>query len=106
MSDILIKNFEMPKECIERQGYFDYVYCPMFGRCSGRKPKSKECMLVELPPHDDLIDRKEIHDYYIERMENPDKYHIPPIHEDIRSMILNGVNDAPTVLEANNGSDN
>ena len=97
MADILIKNFEMPKECIERQGYFDYVYCPMFGICSGHKPKSKECMLVELPPHDDLIDRKEIHDYYIEKMENPN------MHEDIRSMILNGVNDAPTIIGANNG---
>ena len=100
MSDIVIRNMEMPKSCIDGKGIKD---CPFVGVCqiykntpySQKKDKFLEqrlegCPLVELPPHGDLIDRSElstisITDYKFEG-------HLVVEIEDIEN--------APTILEA------
>lgn len=60
--DILIKNFEMPKSCITGK-LPDYEYCPFFGVCSKVSAKTErpsDCPLVELPPHEELVQRSDI----------------------------------------------
>jgi len=73
--DLLIKNMEMPKECITGKN-FNYEYCPLFGKCNGKQPKDEGCILVEVPPHGELIDRD-----YVKKNQI-------------------SLNDAPVILEA------
>lgn len=79
MSDILIKNVEMPKNC-EECPFFDDIYtrmddddtyrCDLIGGLSYWQyagKAEKDCPLIELPPHGRLIDadvvEKEIERY-------------------------------------------
>lgn len=60
MSEILIKGMEMPKSCETCQlatvSYY-YTWCPLTKCFMKRGYSFKNCPLVELPPHGDLIDR-------------------------------------------------
>ena len=88
MSDIVIRNMEMPTRCgkCDLRTYRMSVECDMVAVCSRLKreiptfnlgeERMFDCPLVELPPHGELVDRNFI--------------------------ITNGLSlrDAPTVLEA------
>ena len=64
MSDIVIKDMEMPFTCLTCDfhkcagGVGDF--CSLTKRRQFRfKNRPKDCPLIELPPHGDLIDRRE-----------------------------------------------
>ena len=65
MSDILIRGVEMPTTCSECYLCYDYMMCRPLGISFYSDDESfdcceerlKECPLVELPEHGDLIDR-------------------------------------------------
>lgn len=65
MSDILIKNMEMPEYCFEDSGH-GIKPCAFLDVCKNKwetninavNVHSEACPLVEVPPHGDLVDRK------------------------------------------------
>ena len=93
--DILIKNMEMPKSCegcfaCEEFSYECYDYCNILKAPTTRGERRKDCPLVALPSHGDLIDRNElpiigITDYKLES-------HTVVEFEDVQ--------DAPVIVEA------
>lgn len=99
MSDLLIKNINMPKSCLgELTGKND---CPIVGICpvflkTPFEVKEKECwnrrldgcLLVEVKPHGELIERDKILEY----IEDHETLNIGTLYDVIQ--------DAPTVLEA------
>ena len=65
MSGIYIKGMEMPKCCYDCELIDIVTSCPLYDIPSEaycqidyiRKRRDKDCPLIELPPHGDLIDR-------------------------------------------------
>ena len=61
MSDVLIKNMKMPKNCTECPLETDYgtcgYYLPTKDNESDYQKRPAFCPLIEVPPHGDLIDR-------------------------------------------------
>lgn len=89
--DVLIKNVEKPKNCLECQFYLsEYDYChALKDNLSQKEWETKSrCPLVELPPHGDLIERSKVHEAITQAY----------CLEDVPSIIDQLV---PTVLEAN-----
>ncbi len=93
MADVLIKDVEMPKCCIECEWYtwYDSDYYGVHAcRKTGTMPidnaeteRAEDCPLVELPPHGRLIDENDLH------------------IKDTDGLLETGrVWDAPTILEA------
>lgn len=92
MSDILIKNMEMPKSC------FACFFCEIndhgnlvCDRTGKRCPSSKvrqDCPLVEVKSHGELIERDKILEY----IEDHETLNIGTLYDVIQ--------DAPIVLEA------
>ena len=94
MSDLLIKNMEMPKSCKDctRMGI---SHCPMKEESIivNGYDKPLNCPLVELPPHGRLgdLDKLLIKVNCIDVFGNPDN---------IIDRIIQAIGEAPTVLEA------
>ena len=109
--DILIKNMELPKSCIDADtshGCFCLLHCKV-GREMVKKGKSldgrpKDCPLVALPSHGRLGDLDEISDKLLgkglTRFFVREKRYLTI--GDARKIIEN----APVIVEASNGTDN
>lgn len=104
--DILIKNIEKPKNCLECQFYLsEYDYChALKDNLSQKEWETKSrCPLVELPPYSVLKDTGAI----IENMEKAfselfpiDGKHRQTIVSECHKAFLKAVLDAPTIVEA------
>ena len=100
MTDILIKNIELPKgcgECPMSQLVNDnqYAFCHLLRKGTKVGYKLTACPLVEVPPHGRLVDADKAIDHWNAEMMVIDRYSMRQFLDRI-----------PTVLEANNGSDN
>lgn len=94
MSDILIKNMEIPKDS-------KYVDVRIFRdgtatTSTAEEPFYKRMAVIEVPPHGDLIDRDELDDWFyatpiFTRDENADVWKV------IR---LDDIDNAPTIINA------
>ena len=87
--DILIKNMELPTNCFtcffsEVSNDFGKLVCLRLGKDCGNKIL-EDCPLIELPPHGRLIDADEL---------------LASDAIDWGEEAWNGINHAPTVLEA------
>ena len=106
MSDILIKNMEMPKSCGDCPFFNrganpmgeDFIFAQPWGDClvSGEENViehdiSMDCPLVEVPPHGRLIDADALMKKVREKADFPS-------HEWCEA--IECLEDAPTVLEA------
>lgn len=96
MSDVLVKGMKLPRSCFnEQEGYctfhlLTYIRFSLTGSKCLESRRPKDCPLVEVPSHGDLIDRQkalEMLPHITER----------GFDEDVVSSILLSV---PTVLEA------
>ena len=89
---VLIKGMEMPRNCRECGLYIDGA-CYAKGYRDYRSimdmSKPDDCPLIELPPHGRLIDADAIQDYNVETFGQ-------------RLLIIDS---APTVIEAEDGTD-
>lgn len=101
MSDILIKNMEMPKErkmfVIEPDGSVWVQIKDTSYFCTGSKA-------VALPEHGDLIDRMELAMNVAKAQEEIKGKDIDPFM--LLGDVLRWIALAPTIVEANYGSDN
>jgi len=100
MSDVLVKGMKLPRSCFNYQEgycrfylltYHGLYHCSLTGSKCLKSRRPKDCPLVEVPSHGDLIDRQkalEMLPHITER----------GFDEDVVSSILLS---APTVLEAN-----
>ena len=109
--DILIKGMEMPKNCLS---------CPMKEHCQlfnalhfnerlkmlDESIRVDGCPLVALPSHGRLGDLDALKNSVADmRMEKPLRNGAKQVIE-IGELFGRIIDDAPTILEANNGSDN
>lgn len=94
--DILIKNIEKPKNCLECQFYLsEYDYChALKDNLSQKEWETKSrCPLVELPPHGELIERSAVIDIIRTN---------PLMQSDTVKVgsLVHRVENAPTIVEA------
>ena len=101
MSDILIKNMEMPKFCFDEKRWKACFYaedCKLgleMAKNFKFDCKPEGCPLVEVKPHGRLIDADALVD--------GKSYLIESVDGRIRTIVeLCDIEDAPTVLEASN----
>ena len=103
--DLLIKNMDMPKDCYdcpliienkEKNGFYD---CILIGKACALSTIHKDCPLVSVPPHGDLIERSSVYkvlddriDLYKEAGDEYNACNIVCIEGDIVAI--------PTILEA------
>ena len=99
MAEILIKNMEMPKGCYDccliNEDYDPYT-CPIDQHCLGLvsdTKRSKNCQLVEIPKHGELIER----DYIRKAFEVLFRNYLP---EPQVMKAYEIIRNAPTVIEA------
>lgn len=100
---VIIKGMEMPPSCSEclfvRLGSYEYILCYLLDEEGNYLSRLKNCPLVELPSHGDLIDRdafREENEYYLNRE------FINPKYEDTLDDLLK---DAPVVIPAERSGD-
>ena len=99
MSDILIRNMEMPTNCGEcRLSYYDDDGCDMFcaplNNLVKQNGKLEDCPLVEVPPHGELIDRDALLNEMDSRVMDEDRIN------GVYDFAFRCVSDAPPILEA------
>lgn len=106
---ILIKNMDMPKSCMYCPLNYDCISCEVnhdvdFDFEGYDKERHKDCPLVEIPPHGDLIDR----DALMKQCEmggncNTCEHSSYGIWCDKGNEFVNvceAISDAPTIIEA------
>lgn len=107
--DILIKNMEMPVDCrycrFYRKQKDGINYChaqrrAISGGIEVLDKIRKNCPLVALPEHGDLIDRDEL------LTDLADRICVDDMLDGIYQPAIDRINEAKTVLEASNGTDN
>lgn len=99
---ILIKGMEMPHDCevCPCLQYFHgkRFFCGITHTVIGEADKLRNCPLIEIPPHGDLIDREKLLEnaggVYTARPEEAQK-----IQHEINKVLF-AIQDAPTVIEA------
>ena len=94
--DILIKNIEKPKNCLECQFYLsEYDYChALKDNLSQKEWETKSrCPLVELPPHGRLIDADNLI-----RLASDECGGMS--YEDALHVVFRCIDNAPTIVEA------
>lgn len=89
MAEILITGVGMPKSCEYKDDEGNNRICFMFNSCTFR-----DCPLVEVPPHGDLIDR--------DSLAKQTKIDICKTGDDYDDM-WKAIYDAPTVIPASKG---
>jgi hypothetical protein len=115
---ILIKGMEMPKTCRKcgfyhhsvDDGYYDFEYCgannaEFNNAYDSTKPhinpfeeKLSTCPLVPVPPHGDLIDRREAERYALPRTEMVDGEIVQN-----KYVYLQTIQQLPTIIPAEEG---
>ena len=98
--DVLIKNIEMPKERIMLEIFPNGRVLEINPHNNARIPTEAEA--IELLPHGDLIDRKEL----TERLQDFVKWCKDGRKQGAEFVLDCPLPNAPVVVEANNGTDN
>ena len=107
MSDILIKNMEMPPNCKacpcslifrKRGSEEEDIHC--FFQLEYGSTTMDRCPLVEVKAHGDLIDRDEAMAVFADRM------CVDDILDGVYEPAVEVLRSAPTILEASDGTDN
>lgn len=118
MSDVLIKGMDMPIGCgWSTENAYGFAKCPFYERCLEkgirltRESRPKDCPLVELKPHGRLIWEAHLASLIIsniERLDDADEYtdEEKELVRNVYKSCLYKLSVTPTILEANNGSDN
>lgn len=110
MADILIKGMEMPKCCgvcpLRVDGLHTFQCMRLLGRAYTyelAEQRQEDCPLVEIPPHGRIIDAdlaiKNLDKYYCKECDNWNGVKCKTCDHYWAMQVLE---DAPTVLEANN----
>lgn len=109
MSDILIKNMEMPKSCDNcwaLDDYGDYPRCRITEEQRGynfpiRDKRMDKCPLVEIKPHGRLIDANALLESIKEaRKKDPD---VEDVYIDDYFIMAEWLMSAPTIIPAEEG---
>ena len=96
---ILIKGMEMPKTCAECP-LLDYSSCKVSNECGGidlPREEHKDCPLIEVPPHGDLIEESKVLDIVFEWCSDDDGS--VGKDGDLREM-LDEIEALPIIIEA------
>jgi len=99
MSDILIKNEKMPKNCEECP--LNYYECALLDKFAeeimmyyGGNSRHPDCPLIEVPKHGRLIDADCCNGYFYEHMS-----------DDMMICAMNAINEMPTIIESESGNE-
>ena len=104
MSDILIKNMKMPKNCLACPLIDETLSCSVTGR---QYPfwenigRLSDCPITEIKPHGSLIDRDALLESIKEaRKKDPD---VEDVYIDDYFIVAEWLMSAPTIIEAEGG---
>lgn len=92
---VLIKNMKMPENC-----FICRYVCTMHYSKKWRHKRHPDCPLAEVPPHGRLIDADALY-RRVKTECNP--YGKPTINFDDGNKVMDMIDDAPTVIEAEEG---
>lgn len=114
--DILIKNMEMPKSCYS-EVYSENGYCPFhcfdyhggshctISACKCLKTRRpKDCPLIPLPEHGDLIDRQKFYEKIVQHIKDTESEDFTDKEREMVQMAMKAVlyellNECAVVLE-------